>query len=184
VTADQEAELGRLMIAAQRGDRHSYEALLTHVAGLAQAFVRKRAGDVAWCEDVVQESLLAVHRARHTYDANRPFVPWVYAIVHNRFIDALRAQRRRWLRELQMEETRDPGASAVQERQAFLRDVRRAVSELPEKQRRVIELLKFEDLSVREVASRLGMSETNVKVTAHRGYRALRRQIEEWSRAD
>jgi RNA polymerase sigma-70 factor (ECF subfamily) len=184
VTAEQEAELGRLMVAAQRGDRSSYETLLTHVAGLAQAFVRKRAGDVSWCDDVVQESLLAVHRARHTYDAKRPFVPWMYAIVHNRFVDTLRSQRRRWMRELPMDGTGEPGAGAVQERQAFLRDIRHAVSELPENQRRVIELLKFEDLSVREVASRLGMSETNVKVTAHRGYRALRRQIEEWSRAD
>ena len=52
------------------------------------------------------------------------------------------------------------------------------------RERQVIELLKFEDLSVRDVAARLGMSEANVKVTAHRGYRALRRQIEEWTRAD
>ena len=63
-------------------------------------------------------------------------------------------------------------------------DVRRAVAGLPERQRQVIELLKFEDLSVRDVAARLGMSEANVKVTAHRGYRALRRLIEEWTRAD
>jgi RNA polymerase sigma-70 factor (ECF subfamily) len=58
------------------------------------------------------------------------------------------------------------------------------VAALPDKQRRVIELLKFEELSVREVASRLGMSEANVKVTAHRGYRALRRRVEAWTRAD
>ena len=172
------------MVAAQRGDRQGYEALLTRVAGLVQAFVLKRAGDVAWCDDVVQESLLAVHRARHTYDPKRPFVPWLYAIVQNRFIDALRLQRRRLLRELQSDGALDHGGHAVQERDAFFRDVRRAVSALPENQRRVIELLKFEDLSVREVAVRLGMTETNVKVTAHRGYRALRRQIEEWTGAD
>ena len=184
MNSEQEAELGRLMVAAQRGDRQSYETLLTRVAGLALAFVRKRAGDAAWCEDVVQESLLAVHRARHTYDPQRPFVPWLYAIVHNRFIDAVRLQRRRVLRELQADGALQQGGSAPQERDAFLRDVRRAVSGLPENQRRVIELLKFEDLSVREVAVRLGMTETNVKVTAHRGYRALRRQIEEWTVAD
>ena len=63
-------------------------------------------------------------------------------------------------------------------------DVRRAVAGLPDRQRQVIELLKFEDLSVRDVAARLGMSEANVKVTAHRGYRALRRLIEEWTRVD
>ena len=172
------------MEAAQGGDRRSYEELLTRVASLAQAFVRKRAGDPAWCDDVVQESLLAVHRARHTYDATRPFAPWVYAIIQNRFIDALRVQRRRLARELQSEAPLDFADRPVQERDALRRDVRRAVSGLPENQRRVIELLKFEELSVREVATRLRMSETNVKVTAHRGYRALRRQMEEWSGAD
>jgi RNA polymerase sigma-70 factor (ECF subfamily) len=184
VTQDQEAELGRLMVAAQRGDRESYEMLLHRVAGLAQAFVRKRAGEAAWCDDVVQESLLAVHRARHTYDPARPFVPWLYAIVQNRFIDALRLQRRRLLRELDAAAASEHGARPAQERDALLGDVRRAVRTLPENQRRVIELLKFEDLSVREVAVRLGITETNVKVTAHRGYRALRKQMEEWTGAD
>ena len=172
------------MVAAQRGDRHSYDTLLRRVATLVQAFVRRRAGDTSWCDDVVQESLLAVHRARHTYDPKRPFAPWLYAIVQNRFIDALRRQRRRLLRELQADAAVEFGARAPQERDAILRDVRRAVSTLPDNQRRVIELLKFEDLSVREVAARLGMTETNVKVTAHRGYRSLRRQIEEWTSAD
>jgi RNA polymerase sigma-70 factor (ECF subfamily) len=184
MNSEQEADLGRLMVSAQRGDRQSYETLLTRLAGLVQAFVRKRAGDVPWCDDVVQESLLAIHRARHTYDPSRPFVPWMYAIVQNRFIDALRIQRRRLLRELQPDPALDRGERPVQERDALMRDVRRAVSGLPDNQRQVIELLKFEDLSVREVARRLGMTETNVKVTAHRGYRALRRQIEEWTRAD
>lgn len=172
------------MVAAQRGDRHSYEVLLTRVATLVQAFVRKRAGDPPWCDDVVQESLLAVHRGRHTYDPSRPLAPWLYAIIQNRFIDALRVQRRRLLQELQTDGSMEFADHASQERDALRRDVRRAVSGLPENQRRVIELLKFEELSVREVADRLGMSETNVKVTAHRGYRALRRQIEEWSGAD
>ena len=184
MTIEQEAELGRLMVAAQSGDRQCYEVLLTRAAGIAQAFVRKRAGDVVWCDDVVQETLLAVHRARHTYDPMRPFAPWLYAIIQNRFVDALRVQRRRVLRELTTDVPPDVVERAPQERDAVLRDVRRAVSALPDNQRRVIELLKFEDLSVREVAARLGMSETNVKVTAHRGYRALRRQIEEWARAD
>jgi RNA polymerase sigma-70 factor (ECF subfamily) len=125
-----------------------------------------------------------VHRARHTYDPVRPFAPWLYAIVQNRFIDALRARRRRLLRELDADTAGEVGIHARQERDALGRDIRRAVDGLPDNQRRVIELLKFEELSVREVASRLGMTETNVKVTAHRGYRALRRRIEEWTRED
>lgn len=184
MTPDQEAALGRLMVAAQGGDRAAYEALLTRIAALAHAFVRRRAGDVPWCDDVVQEALLAIHRARHTYDPVRPFAPWMYAIVQNRLIDALRVQRRRLLRELDPEAVPERASHAGQERDALFRDVRKAVERLPENQRRVIELLKFEDLSVREVAALLGMSESNVKVTAHRGYRALRQEIEEMTRAD
>lgn len=184
MTAEQEADLARQMVAAQGGDRHAYEALLIRVAALAQAFVRRRVGDAPWCDDVVQESLLALHRARHTYDPARPFAPWMYAIVQNRLVDALRVQRRRLLREIEASSALDRGARPRQERDALSTDVRRAVAGLPDNQRRVIELLKFEDLSVREVAARLGMTETNVKVTAHRGYRALRQRIEEWTGAD
>jgi RNA polymerase sigma-70 factor (ECF subfamily) len=184
MTIEQEAELGRLMIASQQGDRQAYEALLARVAALVQAYVRRRVGDAAWVEDVVQECLIALHRARHTYDPARPFAPWLYAIVQNRLVDALRMLRRRLLRELQAEPMLEKSTRAVQERDAMLSDVRRAVAGLPDNQRRVIELLKFEELSVREVAARLGMTETNVKVTAHRGYRALRQRIEEWTRAD
>jgi len=184
LTVEQEAELGRLMVKSQNGDRQCYETLLTRVAGLVRAMVRRRVGDVSWLDDVVQESLIAVHRARHTYDPARPFAPWLYAIAKNRLVDAIRVQRRRLLRELQPELSPEPGRRALQERDALFIDVRRAVAALPDKQRRVIELLKFEELSVREVAARLEMSEANVKVTAHRGYRALRHQIEGWTRAD
>jgi RNA polymerase sigma-70 factor (ECF subfamily) len=172
------------MVRAQTGDRLAYEDLLTKVSVLVRALVRRRVGEVAWADDVVQETLMAVHRARHTYDPARPFAPWMYAIAQNRLIDALRVQRRRLLRELDTETSPEPARRPLQERDALLADVRRAVSDLPDKQRQVIELLKFEELSVREVASRLDMSEANVKVTAHRGYRALRKRIEEWTLAD
>jgi RNA polymerase sigma-70 factor (ECF subfamily) len=183
VTGEEESELSRLMVEAQRGDGQAYEGLLRRVAVLVQALVRRRAGDVPWCDDVVQESLVALHRARHTYDPARPFVPWLYAIAQNRLVDALRVQRRRLLRELDPAHVPEPARLPVQERDALRGDIRRAVATLPDRQRRVIELLKLEELSVREVAAQLGMSEANVKVTAHRGYRALRRTIEE-SRAD
>lgn len=184
MTPEQESDLGRLMALAQDGDRQAYEELLTRVAALVRALVRRRTGDASWSEDVVQDALVALHRARHTYDAGRPFAPWMYAIAQNRLVDALRVTRRRLLREIQPDVMPEPSRRALQERDALRADVRRAVAALPDRQRQVIELLKFEDLSVRDVATRLGMSEANVKVTAHRGYRALRRQIEEWTRVD
>jgi RNA polymerase sigma-70 factor (ECF subfamily) len=173
------------MVRAQDGDRQAYEDLLTRVSRLVRGFVRRRVGDVAWGDDVVQECLVALHRARHTYDPARPFAPWLFAIAQNRLVDALRVARRQVLRELHSDVvwatlSRRP----EQERDAMRADIRRAVAALPDKQRTVIELLKFQQLSVREVASQLGMSEANVKVTAHRGYRALRRHVEAWTRAD
>ena len=71
MTPEQEQELGRLMTQAQDGDRQAYEDLLTRVSRLVQAFVRRRVGDAQWSEDVVQDSLVALHRARHTYDGAR-----------------------------------------------------------------------------------------------------------------
>ena len=114
------------------------------MAALVHAFVRRAVvGDVQWSEDVVQETLVALHRARHTYDVSRPFAPWMYAVCQNRLVDALRAQRRRLLREIQPDLTAEPSARAPQERDALRADVRRAVAGLPERQRQVIELLKF-----------------------------------------
>lgn len=185
MTPDQERELGHLMVRAQDGDRQAYEDLLTRVSGLVRGFVRRRVGDVAWADDVVQECLVALHRARHTYDPTRPFAPWLFAIAQNRLIDALRVTKRQLLREVQPDSVWPALAKRPeQERDAMRADLRREVAALPDKQRKVIELLKFQELSVREVASQLGMSEANVKVTAHRGYRALRRRVEAWSRAD
>ena len=76
------------MTAAQRGDRGAYDVLLREVAALARGYVRRRVGDAAWADDVVQDALLSVHRARHTYDATRPFAPWLYAIIQNRLVGA------------------------------------------------------------------------------------------------
>ncbi len=185
MTPEQEQDLGRLMGQAQGGDREAYEDLLSRVASLVRGYVRRRVGDVAWADDVVQECLMAIHRARHTYDPARPFAPWMYAIAQNRLIDALRRKKRMLLREVQPDASRmEPGSRPRQERDLILQDVRKAVAGLPAQQRQVVELLKFQDKSVRDIAVQLGMTESNVKVTAHRGYRALRRQIEEWGRAD
>jgi RNA polymerase sigma-70 factor, ECF subfamily len=179
VTPEQEQHAGLLMASAQTGDAVAYEELLRLLAREARGFVGRRVGWADWAEDVVQEVLLTVHRARATYDPARPFAPWFYAIASSRLVDALRARRRLTLREvadadaLDRQEAPMPSAAA-----ADLRDtLAHAVAGLPRVQREVVSLLKYEDLSVREVARRLGMSEAAVKTTAHRGYKVLRRTV-------
>jgi RNA polymerase sigma-70 factor (ECF subfamily) len=175
---DHHAEAAVLMARAQAGDQPAYDELLRRAARDARAFVVRRVGPAHWVEDVVQEVLVTIHKARHTYDPARPFGPWFYAIVQSRLIDALRSRKRVVSREvvddavLAAQPAPRPGADAD------LREtLARAVAALPRVQREIVSLLKYEDLSVRDVARRLGMSEAAVKAAAHRGYRLLRRTV-------
>jgi RNA polymerase sigma-70 factor (ECF subfamily) len=180
VTADQEAEAGRLMREAQSGDRLAYAQLLTLLVPVAQRYARGRVGALPCVEDIAQETLLTVHRARHTYDPRRPFAPWFYAILSSRLIDVMRRERRIGSREQGRDELPDVGgrAQGAEVRQDVDIDrVRAALAALPERQRDVVTALKLGDESVRDVSARLKMSESAVKVTAHRGYRALRRLL-------
>jgi RNA polymerase sigma-70 factor (ECF subfamily) len=180
VTSEQEDEAAGLMRRAQDGDRIAYASLLTLLTTVTRHFVRRRAGSSAtWVDDVVQETLLSVHGARQTYDASRPFGPWFYAIASNRMIDAVRRERRVRSREVAGDQLPDRGtrAAAPAHEEIDVEAIRAAVAALPVRQRDVIDALKFQDQSVREVAGRMAMSESAVKVTAHRGYRTLKRLL-------
>lgn len=166
------------MTLAQRGDKEAYASLLCMATGVVKRMIRQRWGNVAWVEDAVQETLLSVHRARHTFDPARPFAPWLYAIAQNRMIDVARRERRIGDRELGTDVLPDvvtelPDAAGGVDANR----VRAAVAALPDRQREVIVGMKFGDESVREVGARLGMSDSAVKVTAHRGYKTLRRLL-------
>jgi RNA polymerase sigma-70 factor (ECF subfamily) len=178
VTADQERQAAVLMQRAQQGDQEAYAMLLVELTRAARQFARGRLGAVAWIDDVVQETLLAIHGARQTYDAARPFGPWFYAIASSRMIDVIRRERRVASRQVATDVLPEPAAAARPERDDIdVEAVRAALASLPSRQREVIERMKFQDQSVRDVAGGLGMSESAVKVTAHRGYRVLKRLL-------
>ena len=178
MTPADERESAELMRRTQAGDQDAYAALLVRLTTVTRQFARARIGGVPWLDDVVQETLVTVHRARHTYDASRPFAPWFYSIASSRLIDVLRRERRVQGREIAGDELPENSGSAGSTRDAIDVDaIRAAVRSLPVRQRDVIEGLKFRDQSVRDVAGRLGMSESAVKVTAHRGYQTLKRLL-------
>lgn len=187
MTPDSDHLAARHLAAAQAGDAAAYDALLRLIAEAARVFVGRRIAWAEWGEDVVQDILLTVHRVRHTYDPSRPFGPWFYAIASARLIDALRARRRLILREISDDEALDRHAGDLHP-DVPLPGVSRllavAVASLPRVQRDVVSLLKYEDLSVREVAARLGMTEAAVKSTAHRGYARLRSKLKGRLRED
>jgi RNA polymerase sigma-70 factor (ECF subfamily) len=181
MTSQQEQKATSLIVLAQQGDTVAYTELLTMLASTARQYARNRLGDVPWLDDVAQETLLTVHAARRTYDSTRPFAPWFYAILSSRMIDVLRRERRVSARELGTDVLPEPmsqpksahdGSDVVDPGR-----VKAALETLPARQREVISALKFRDESVKEVSERLGMSQSAVKVTAHRGYKALRRLL-------
>lgn len=164
---------------AQEGEEEAYAALLVLLTAAARSYVRLRVGaPVPWIDDAVQETLVAVHHARHTFDGRRPFAPWFYAIARHRFVDVLRREQRVRRHEIaggvrpELGSGENDGASRVD-----MDAVRRALASLPARQRDVVEAIKLRDESVREVAARLNMTMASVKVTAHRGYRTLRRLL-------
>ena len=174
------------MARAQAGDSLAYAALLVLLTNATRQFARRRLGDMPWIDDVVQETLLAVHGARHTYDVRRPFAPWFYAIASNRMIDVIRRERRVSSREVGADVLPEPEtAGGAPDRSGVDADaVKSALASLPDRQRTIIEQLKYQDRSVKEIAGEMGMSESAVKVTAHRGYKALKRLLGAKSRED
>ena len=165
------------MLLAQQGDGGAYSELLTMLAAVARQFAQNRVGDVPWLDDIAQETLLTVHRARHTYDVRRPFAPWFYAILSSRLIDVVRKERRIGSRELGTDILPEPVEVVRRERDVDFARVEAALDSLPERQREIVRGLKLRDESVKDLSQRMGMSESAVKVTAHRGYRALRRLL-------
>jgi RNA polymerase sigma-70 factor (ECF subfamily) len=165
------------MSRAQDGDRLAYEALLNEAAVLIRRFVGKRLRQAEHLEDVVQETLLAIHIYRDTYDPARPFCPWMYAIAWHRFVDFVGKERRRTEKEIQGGESLEELGSAHEaaDHGGSLGFLRHALALLSQKQREVIQLLKLDGYSVAEVSMKTGLSEASVKVTAHRGYKSLRK---------
>ncbi len=164
---------------AQTGDEDAYARLLALLTSVTRQYARGKSGAVPWVEDVVQETLLSLHRARHTYDPSRPFAPWFYAIAAHRVVDVYRRERRVALREQGTDVLPEPVTMRRIDRvgEVDMDAVRAALAALPARQRDIVEGLKLRDESVKELAHRLGMSQSAVKVTAHRGYQALKKLL-------
>lgn len=174
-----EKRWSRLMVNAQAGDEKDYQVLLTELTQVIHGFLRNRFGIGHFVEDCVQETLIAIHQARHTYDRRRPFRPWLFAIVRHKAIDTLRKQRTRQKVTGQYQETQEVLEQTGQENEAEAEITRsRLLDALPEPHREVLVLTKIIGFSVAETAERLGISQSLVKVRVHRAIRRLRHDME------
>ena len=173
-------EFSALMAAAQGGDRRAYGELLRALTPVLRAMARRhwtmaRVQDI---EDVVQETLLAIHQARHTFDPGRPFLPWAGTILRHRLSDVRRAGQRRGRREAPIvDDLPAPAPSA--EHATDVPTLTRAISRLPAGQRQAVELLKLKEMSLQEAASESGQSVGALKVAMHRALLRLRQLLGE-----
>ena len=172
------------MRAAQHGDAAAYSELLKGITPRIRRVVQRERGFAgrADVDDLVQDVLLSVHAVRATYDATRPFEPWLLAIVRNRLADGARRYARTAAREINWDHEDDVtfGAAETNDETAEIGDahaLREAVRALPDGQREAIELLKLEELSLKEAASVSGTSVGALKVATHRALHALRRTL-------
>jgi RNA polymerase sigma-70 factor (ECF subfamily) len=166
-----EPRLRSLMLAGLAGEAGPYRRLLDELSGLLRAYYRRRVPPGVDAEDLVQETLIAVHTRRATYDAGQPFTAWAYAIARYKLIDALRRGRAHLRAPAEAAEALFVTAGA--EAAMASRDLERVMAELPPRTRDLIRDVKLEGLSTREAAQKHGMSESAVKVAVHRGLKAL-----------
>lgn len=177
--AELETQLRPVFLAALAGDAAAYRLFLDTISTRLRGYLRQmlaRAGrrEPSEAEDVLQETLLALHLSRHTYDPSSPVTAWAHAIARYKLVDHLRRSGRHAANLALDEEAYQlaiPDSGAPDARL----DLERALQALPERTRALIDRVKIQGASVAEAASAAGMSETAAKVAIHRGLRAMAR---------
>lgn len=174
-----ERRWSRLMVSTQAGNESDYRQLLTELSDVIAGFLRNRFGNHHFIEDCVQETLIAIHEARHTYDRHRRFRPWMFAIVRHKTIDILRKQSTRQRTASQYQGQQEILSQGGQQGEAEIETIKGQLLEsLPRQYQEVLVLTKFIGFSVAETAKKLEISESLVKVRVHRAIRKLRQMME------
>jgi RNA polymerase sigma-70 factor, ECF subfamily len=171
-----EVQLKLLMLAASSGDPAAYEQLLSATADRLRNYFGRRIGrETADVEDLVQETLIAIHQRRDSYDPSLPFTAWLHAIARYKLIDHYRRTGIRShvsaddMNDLVAVDTLAPALAGV--------DVERLLSILPRKQRDAIQLTRIEGFSIEEASALTGQSSSGIKVGVHRGIQRLMKKV-------
>jgi RNA polymerase sigma-70 factor, ECF subfamily len=163
-----------LMRSMQDGDRDACRVLLDDIGPAVMQFLRRRIADPNELEDVYQEVFMALYEARHTYEPDRPFEPWLFAIARNVAADHA---RRYWTRAKWEELAAEPPERPHGEPLSVPPDLEAALEKLPPAQREAFSMLKLDGMSLEAAAARTGISVGALKVRAHRAYNALKKMI-------
>ena len=174
-----EAQLRAWLLQGLAGDEAAHRAFLGAAASMLRGFFRNRLRNAPEdAEDLVQETLVALHTRRDSYDPAYPLTAWLYAIARYRLIDSLRRKKRRGVHS-SIDDLEIGDDDHNIEASDAKRDVAALLAQLPPKQRDAIRLVKLEEKSVREAADQTGLSESDIKISIHRGMKALMRLMTE-----
>ena len=171
---DFEAALRPLWVRAQRGDDAAYREALRRIAVRLRGWLRRRLQSVPdEVEDLVQETLLAIHLQRGTYDPAVPVSRWVLAIARHKLIDLWRRRGRRDALNDPLDDVAEGALPAVSDELPVQRDLATLLGKLPPAQQHAITMTKLEGLSMAEASARSGVSVSALKVQVHRGLKRL-----------
>lgn len=165
------AELGLLMVRYQQGDSAAANTLIEQVSPMLHRFFMAQSVSRRHADDLLQDTWLRIHDARHTYRPGEPVLPWFFAIARHVRVDDYRKARRLENREQQVEVLPEWAARPQSNRGP---DVDALLNTLPDSQREVITMLKISGMSLEEVARATSSSVGSVKQKAHRAYEKLR----------
>mgnify|MGYP003386685599 CR=1 FL=1 len=176
--AEASKSLEALMIDALAGDQKSYAQALEATSRFLRPYLAKRLNQPSEVEDVLQEILISIHKSRHSYDGKRPFKPWAYAIAKFRLSDFLRAHYSDTLRNTaELDAAEHIAQYDVTENGMTYESIKEEIAKLPGKQPKILHLLHHEGHTAKEVAAKMNMTETAVKVAAHRAYKVLKGRL-------
>ncbi len=176
-----EAQLHQGMSLSLIGDKAAYNQLLTRIASLVRGYLGNRLGPQhrtdERIEDLVQDVLIAIHRKKHLYQLDKPFLPWLFAVARYRLIDHIRHEKRR-PSFVEINETMDSPEvtpTLLSDEQAL--QLEELLNSLSGRQKEILMLAKADGLSMADIAKRLDLSVASVKVTLHRTLKKLKKDL-------
>jgi RNA polymerase sigma-70 factor (ECF subfamily) len=174
----EQGTLENLMTQALAGDKRAYAQALQQSSYILRPYLSKRLSNKNALEDVLQEILISIHKARHTYDGQRPYTPWLFAIARYRLQDYLRCHYKDHVyHAAELNDAENSSFGDVTESELSYESIKEEIQQLPQKQASILHLLHGEGYTAKEAADKIGMTESAVKVSAHRAYKILKEKL-------
>jgi RNA polymerase sigma-70 factor (ECF subfamily) len=169
-------EITALLVAGLGGDQAAYAKFLSTITPILRRMVGRRLVQ-ADVEDVVQEILISIHKARHTYDGQRPIMPWLSSIVSFRITDHLRKHYSQMRHQTFDIADYENVLTNVTEEAAENESIEELLKDVPQKHKKILTLMHVEGYTAKEVGTQMGMNESAVKVAAHRAIKKIREKF-------